>query len=189
MDIFPSYQKFPKNVKFESQESNEKVYYILRKHPITMIPEVFVSIALLIMPLATILIFKDIHSLLQQYIPDSLEIIVILLWYSFVFFLTFEAFLLWFFNVYIITDKRVIDVDFHGLWRKRVSETSLDNVEDATYETNQFLHVIFDYGDINIQTAAEKREFEFHGIPKPGEVHDILTNLVHEYKHKHGSRN
>jgi hypothetical protein len=186
MSIIASFQKFPKNVRFESQETDEKVYYILRQHPITTISWITVSIALLILPVFLIIFLRDIHSLVQSYIPDNLEFISILLWYSFVFFFTFEAFLLWFFNVYIITDRRVIDVDFHGLWRKKVSETSLGKVEDATYETNQFLHVMFDYGNINIQTAAEKREFEFQGIPHPAEVHDLLTNLVQEYNHANG---
>lgn len=168
MNVLPSIQKFPKNLKFESQEMNEAVYYLLRKHPITNMPSVLLIFALLIIPLIVIIMFKDLHQSFIEFIPGNLEITIILLWYSFVFFLSFEAFLLWYFNVYIITDKRVIDVDFHGLWNKRISETSLDHVEDATYETNQFLHVIFDYGDISIQTAAEKGNLIFEVFPTPG---------------------
>lgn len=173
----------PKDITFESQEKGEEVYYLLRRHPVTNLVWVLLSITLLLIPLIILLVFKDYFGILFEYIPSRIGITVILLWYSFVFFLSFRAFLLWYFNVYIITDKRVIDIDFSGLWNKRVSETQLDNIEDATYETSNFLHILFDYGDISVQTAAEKREFEFHSIPNPAIIHDKLTNLIEDYKH------
>jgi len=73
-------------------------------------------------------------------------------------------------------------VDFTGFWGKRISEASLDNVEDATYETNNLLHILFDFGNISMQTAAEKPEFEFKSIPRPALVHDKLTDLVEARK-------
>ncbi len=178
----------PQNFKFESQEKGETIYFILRKHPVVNVWWIVLSIFFSIAPIITY-IYKDTSIVpveLLIVIPKHYWMILIILWYMIVIFFTFEAFLLWYFNIYIITDARVIDIDFHGLWKKRISEASLGNVEDASYSTNSMLHIVFDYGDISMQTAAEQPEFEFKSIPKPGLVHDILTNLAEAYKQKYG---
>ena len=184
-NVFNSIVENPEGVKFESQEPKEKVYFILRKHPITNLGWISTTLILIIMPIAAMALSAKYGIDTFKYIPAKYQAIVLMLWYLVTLFLAFESFLLWYFNTYIITDKRVIDVDFTGLWSKRISEAPLDNVEDATYETTKFLHVLFDYGNIFMQTAAERTEFEFNSIPRPGLVHDKLTDLVDEYKRRH----
>ncbi len=186
--MFNAILKNPTNVKFESQEDDEIIYYVLRRHPIVTVWWILTSIFFLLLPIL-IYIFRDTPIIPQSWlliIPIQYWLILLILWYMVVIFLAFEAFLLWYFNIYILTDRRIVDIDFHGLWKKRISEASLANVEDATYSTDNMLNIVFDYGDVYIQTAAEKPEFEFKAIPKPGEVHDKLTDLAEAYKRKYG---
>lgn len=182
MKFFNSFIEKPKDLHFESQEPQEQVYFILRRHPITNLGWILMSIILISLPLVFMLYSGQFIEDTFQYIPARYQLIGFILWYLLTLLFTFESFLTWYFNVYIITNKRLIDVDFNGFWGKRISEATFDNVEDVTYETSKFLHVLFDYGDIFMQTAAEKTEFEFHSISKPGKVHDILTDLVEDYK-------
>ena len=184
-----SIEEKPTNVKFESQDSDEKLYFLLRRHPITNVPWIILVIFFLLVPPIFLTYFSSSIDKINVYFPEKYQMMAIIFWYLGTLLLAFESFLMWYFNVYIITNKRVIDVDFYGLWRKRISETFLDRVEDATYETTNFIHVLFDFGNIAIQTAAEEREFDFHNIPKPSLVHDKLTDLVEQYKHsKNGAR-
>ena len=44
--------------------------------------------------------------------------------------------------------------------------------------------VVFNYGNITIQTAGEVPEFEFHHVPKPGEVRKEIENEMHRNKTK-----
>lgn len=182
MNIFKSLEEHPKNIHFESQEPGEQVHFLLRRHPITNLKWIIASIAAIIAPPAVMTFLINGVDNPFALIPAKLQLMSIIIWYLLVLLLTFESFLIWYFNVYIITNKRVIDVDFIGFWGKRISEASLDNVEDATYQTTKLLHILFDYGNIFMQTAAEQREFEFHSIPKPGLVHDKLTDLVEQFK-------
>lgn len=187
MAIFNALLRLPTNVKFESQESTEKVHFILRKHPITNLGWILGSLLMIIIPVIAInyLEYNRIDSF--DYVPAKYQLAMILLWYLLTMLYTLESFLVWYFNVYIITDKRIVDIDFRGFWKKRISEASLGNVEDATYQTGHFWHILFDYGDIAMQTAGEKTEFEFSAVPKPGLVHDVLTNLVAEFKNANNS--
>ncbi len=182
MGFFNAFLYKPRNVHFESQEENEEMYFLLRRHPITNLGWIITAIVMLFTPLIVIEVFQYTKFDSFQYFPAQYQVVMILLWYLFTLFYTFESFLIWYFNVYIITDKRLIDIDFRGFWKKRVSEATYDTVEDVSYETNHFWNILFDYGNIFMQTAAEKSEFEFASIPKPGIVHDKLTDLIESFK-------
>lgn len=82
--------------------------------------------------------------------------------------------------MYIITDERIIDVDFYSMIYKSVSEAKLEKVEDVTATTAGFLGAFLNYGNISIQTAAEKREFEFLKVPQPAKVTKFLNELLLE---------
>ena len=184
MKLFKGPLKKNDGVEFESQEPSEKLYFMLRRHPITNLGWILASIIMALAPLVAMSIAVDLQINFFDLVPPEYQVLAILLWYMFTMLIAFESFLIWYFNVYIITDKRLIDVDFTGFWGKRISEASYDNVEDISYSTDKFWHILFNYGDIFMQTAAEQTEFEFHSVPKPGLVHDKLTDLVERYKNR-----
>jgi uncharacterized membrane protein YhaH (DUF805 family) len=184
MKFFSALLEKPNGIEFESQEPREELYFILRRHPITNLGWMITSIIMAFAPLIAMKIAVDMQINFFNLIPPEYQIVAIIIWYLVTMLFAFESFLIWYFNVYIITRKRLIDVDFTGFWGKRISEASYDNVEDVSYSTNKFWHILFNYGDIFMQTAAEQTEFEFHAVPKPGLVHDKLTDLVERYKNR-----
>ncbi len=175
----------PRDVQFESQAPQETLYFLLRRHPVTNVWWIVLVLILILTPPVVLVYFVESREQISAIVPPQYQAVILIVWYLVTLFLAFESFLLWYFNVYIITDQRVIDVDFFGLWKKRISEASLGNVEDATYETTGIFHVMLNYGNIFMQTAAENPEFGFLNVPKPGIVHDKLTDLVEDYKKAH----
>lgn len=87
-------------------------------------------------------------------------------------------FISWYFNVGIITNERIIDVDFHAVIYKEVTETILPKVEDVTAKSGGFFSAIFNYGNVFVQTAGTEANIEFHNVPKPAEVTKIINDLV-----------
>ena len=86
-------------------------------------------------------------------------------------------------HVNIITDKRVIDLDFTSLLSHTSSEARLDKIEDVTHKQIGLISSIFDIGTLYIQTAGAKAEIEFDYIPRPRDVQDILYDLL-DSKHE-----
>ena len=101
----------------------------------------------------------------------------IILWYLFVIAYILEKFLSWYFNVYIITNYRIIDTDFYSLLFKHISEARYNRIEDITYTQGGILQSIFDYGDVSIQTAAEVPEIRFELVPQPSRVVRVLDEF------------
>jgi membrane protein YdbS with pleckstrin-like domain len=164
----------PEKVNFETREKKEKVVLLLRRHFVTNIKWIFLSIVMLFAPLILV-IFP-----LITFLPGNYQFIVVLIWYLITIAYILESFLNWFFNVNIVTDERIVDIDFHNLIYKEVSDAKIERIQDVTYKMGGVLRTVFNYGDVFIQTAAEVPSFEFLGIPKPDQVAKVLQDLMME---------
>ncbi|PIR43027.1 hypothetical protein COV24_04865 [candidate division WWE3 bacterium CG10_big_fil_rev_8_21_14_0_10_32_10] len=177
MNVFTAFMEKPENVRFATQEPGEKIIFVLRRHFITNFGWIFFSILGLILPVFYMQYSLD-NPETMQFIPSNLENTFIIAWYVVDLIYVIERFITWYFNVYIVTDRRVIDIDFVPLFQKRISEATYANVEDTSFSMNNLFQTIFNYGDVFMQTAAEKREFDFHDVPNPSIVQDKISNLA-----------
>lgn len=172
---FAAYAPKPLNIHgFDSQLEDEQVLLLLRQHPITQVGKLLVIIGMLFFPF--LFPFADFYGAL----PGRFQIATLLLWYLITLAYTLESFLSWFFNAYIITDERVIDIDFLSLIYKNISAAKIDNIEDVTATTGGALRAIIDYGTVKIQTAAAVGEFEFENVPQPNKVTQFLNEMMIE---------
>ena len=172
--IFTSFYSFgykPKGVKFETQDDGEHVVLFLRKHPITNLKWLIIAFALFIFP-SILSLLPGINSVPAQY-----QIVGVLIWYAITITFTLQSFMKWFFDVLIVTDERIIDVDYYDLISKEITDASLDKIQDVTYKVSGVAKTIIDYGDVLVQTASEIPNIDFVAVPKPAIVVKILQNL------------
>lgn len=87
--------------------------------------------------------------------------------------------LLWLFNVGIVTDQRVLDVDYFNIIQKSVNATTLEEVSDVGAKTNGFIRSLFNYGDVLVQTAGPASDIDFRAVPQPAEVVSIINEMMH----------
>ena len=176
---FSSYCYYPDGIKFVGKDTNERIVLFLRRHPITNVPWIIISILLFAAPM----VLSEFPLL--DFLPDNFKFIAILSWYLIAIAYTFESFLDWFFSVYIITDERIFDVDFVNLIYREISEANLDQIQDVTVTMGGVVRTIFNYGDVFIQTASETARIEFEALPHPDQIAKILRELrVEEEKEK-----
>ena len=169
-----SFAAKPRWTAFSTQAPDEEILLLLRKHPLTQLGWIFVAIVIAVIPV----IFSGIPFL--EFLPPLYHFAVVLGWYMLLAGFVMESFLTWYFNVYIITDERIIDVDFLSLIYQNISSAKIDNIEDVTATKGGALRSVFDFGKVQIQTAAEKREFEFEDVPHPSKVTKLLNELMIE---------
>jgi len=174
-NFFKSFIPKPNNISINIQDRDEKIVLILRQHLITQVNKVFVLIMGLIL-IPAVLRFAGFMDALPSQFASAFNIF----WMILAFGLITRSFLSWFFNVYVVTDERVIDVDFHSVIYYNVSSAKIENIEDVTTKTVGPLAAIFNYGTILIQTAGEKNEFEFEHVPQPAKVTKLLNELILE---------
>lgn len=162
----------PENVHFIDQDPEEKIILFLRWHPITNLGWILTALFLFLGPsfLGSFSIFST--------LPLNYRFIVVLLWYLIATAYTYEKFLHWYFSGFLITNKRVVDIDFINLIYREISFASLEKIQDVTIKSGGGLMAIFNYGNVFIQTAGEIPNVEFEKIPKPDKVVKVLKGLL-----------
>jgi len=170
-NIFSAYCYYPDHVNFSSADNQEKVVLMLRRHPITNLKWVLSVFFLSFIPI-----------LLPGFIPENflpLEYILVisLSWYLLLSAFTLERFLAWFFNVNIVTDERVFDVDFTTIFHREITDANLDQIQDVTVEVGGAVQTFFHFGDVVIQTAGETPRIRFEMVPDPDRVAMVLREL------------
>lgn len=165
----------PPGAVFVNQHAREKILLVLRQHPIVNVGWMLITFALVLAPF---LVFPLLP--LFDFLGAEFKFFAMIGWYLLVSAYVIEHFLYWYYNIYIITDERIIDIDFISLIYRQVSEAKIDKIEDVTAATSGLFAGIFNYGNVTIQTAAEKREFEFQRVPQPATVTKFLNELMLE---------
>ncbi len=166
---------------FEERDSDEKVILVARPHWFTNVSWIITAIALVIAP--SLLKFVP----LVNGIPAKFQMLGIMAWYLVTFAFAFEKFLSWYFDVYIITNERVIDINFNNLLDKKFSEAKLTMIQDITSKVSGVGQTMFNYGTVFIQTAAEVPEIDFEMVPNPEKIIKVLQ-VLRESDHRGRNR-
>lgn len=168
---FSAFSYYPDRANFVTQDPEEKIVLLLRRHPITNLRWIIIAALLIIAPF-----FLTAFPIID-FLPIRFQTIAIISWYLLVVTFIFEQFLNWFFNVYIVTDERIVDVDFVNLVYREISDANIDQIQDVTAQMSGAVRTVVNYGDVVIQTAAEIPRIELEDVPYPDRVSRILRDL------------
>lgn len=172
-----AYYKDP-NITFKDQEEGETVLLLLRRHLVTNLWWILMTAALSFLPVVVIFGKLLPPTLDLTTLPFNYILIIILTWYLFVLGFILINFMDWFFNVDLITNKRLVDMDYVNLLFFKSSETNYSKIEDVSYHVSGLLQVSFNYGDVSFQTAGTEENFDLTEVPNPAGVHDLITDLM-----------
>jgi len=147
--------------------ADEKIQAILHHHPITYLKQ-FIIAALLIL-LAFFMMFYFL-SLGRIGAALFLALLVTGIFYG------SREFFIWYNNVFIITNERVVDTDQKGFFHKTVSEIGYDKINDISYSVHGFVQTIFKLGTIKIQATGAT--LILRNLKQPGQINQLLVGLI-----------
>jgi uncharacterized membrane protein YdbT with pleckstrin-like domain len=175
--VLSSYLIKPYGIHFETQETEEEILIFLREHPIVNVGWITMAIILILLPLTLIpLLMNDL--LFLKNLPPGYYVVLPFLWYLGIFGYIFTNFMQWYFNVYIVTNKRVVDIDWYNLLYKKLASAQLEKIQDVNYLQGGLVESFFDYGSIHIQTAGTEPNFDFEHIPQPDHVVREINEIL-----------
>ncbi|MFA5880349.1 MAG: PH domain-containing protein [Candidatus Margulisiibacteriota bacterium] len=88
--------------------------------------------------------------------------------------------IVWRFTAVVVTNRRIIDYDQHGLFVRQLSEAPFINVQDISLSQRGVLALLLNYGTIKIQTASANNVLELAYIRQPRQVQEILVELKNQ---------
>lgn len=177
LSLFPALFDHPSNIHFAQQEVDEKIELMLRQHFVTQIPWIIISILALFLP-KLVIVYSSYLGLGQfSNIPLQIALSLVILWYLLILAYITEKFLHWYFNIYIVTNQHLVDINFHNLLNRDVVEIRLEEVQSGKSHIRGIFGSLFNYGDVIIETAAERQNIQFLAVPKPDFVADRIQDL------------
>ncbi len=167
---------------FPGQAEEEQVALFIRRHwmaflPwILMTPVVFTG-GILLAVWSWISITPDNGSGVTNIEAQALIITGTAIFLLSLLFLYLRAWMSYYLDVTIVTERRLIDIEQEGIFGRSVAEQSLLRVQDVSARQNGFFHHFLNYGNLYVETAGEQPNFELHNLPRPNEVAKTIINL------------
>lgn len=159
-------------------EEGEKIVLEVRRHWIYLAGEITTLVIVMFLP---IFLFNVLESLALIDFSDSglaLYLFGSALWMLILWIAIFVGWTNYFLDVWLITDRRLIDIEQESLFSRHIAECRLVSVEDVVVETRGVLASLLNYGDLRIQTAGDVPAFQIGTIPHPARVKNIISGLV-----------
>lgn len=175
MGLLTTFCRNPKGITFENQEEDEEIILFLRRHLVTNVPWVATTLALLIVPFFLPLILSFVGN---EFILSPYWVIGLGFYYLAIIGYAILQLTAWFYNVGIVTNLRVVDIDLNGITNRNVASATIQDIVHIDYEQRGFLQSFFNFGDIYMQTQGMKQNIEFLSVPKLSTASDIITGLL-----------
>jgi membrane protein YdbS with pleckstrin-like domain len=162
----------PARLRFNDQDPDEKIFLFTRPHLITNLKWFLLVVLMALVPPFAFIFLNF------SFVPINFRFVGFLIWYLLTFAFAFERFLVWFFNVEIVTNKRILDVNIPNILFRDITQTPLDKIQDITAETAGFIGSLLGFGDVRVQTAGSIPEIKFEAVPRPNKISQMLNDLL-----------
>ncbi len=156
---------------------NEKVLLTLHRHWFDLLSHLFMAFVLVFALFAG---FFVLPFMLPTLIAGQNETIFLFIETLMLIFCWLYAILTWidvWFDTWIITSERIVNIEQKGLFAREISELSFSKVQDVTSEVDGIVRSVLNYGDVFVQTAAEQERFRFRNVPDPVNIKSLIMKL------------
>lgn len=175
--LFSAFRKDPDGIDFQDKENDEKIILFIRSSFITNIRWIFFGSLLIILPLFLPFLLKAFPNPLP-FLPGRFYFFISAFYYLVVATYWYINFISWYFNISLVTNKRVISIEFSNLVYKDVAATKINLVQDVSFAQIGAIRTFFDYGDVLVQTAGTLDNFTFESSPQPENIVHIAEDLI-----------
>lgn len=164
---------------FPSQEPDENIVLFKRKHWFLFLMIFLILLGMLLLPAIAITISIKYYPIFFQGSVINILVILASMYLLFLCGAGLLSFINLYFDIFLLTNKRIIDINQKGLFHRSIDELDLLHVEDVSSKVTGIFGTFFDFGTVEIQTAGTVRNFIFQGVPHP---RAICRKILSEYK-------
>lgn len=164
-------------------KEDEQIVAIVRHHWWVLFREVVGIVFLFILPFFILPMFFAFSTQngTPPSVPGGVVIFFACLWTLMLWHLLFVRWTDYYYDIWVITNRRVVDIDQQGLFKRSTATLlTLDHIQDIEASLNGVIGNIFNFGNVTVQTAAARREFIIEEVPSPNGV----VKMIQEAKHQ-----
>jgi membrane protein YdbS with pleckstrin-like domain len=163
-------------------DRHEHTIITVRRHWFILLIEIVGVMILLFVPLILVYLYialaqaSPLFQLPLFAIPASTYIFLGSLWTFLMWVRLFSVWTDYYLDTWIVTTKRIIDIDQEGFFRRSVGSFPIVRIQDVSFRQDGVLASLLDYGTLHVETAGSNtEEFRIEHIPNPRGLRDIIN--------------
>lgn len=172
-------------------KEHERVVAVIRHHWFVLFKEVFGIAILFLLPFFMIPLFWAL-AVDAGSVPEVSGGVVLFfgaMWAILMWNFLFSKWTDYYYDIWVITNWRIVDIDQAGLFKRSVATIlTLDHIQDVESQTLSVVGTFLNFGNVQVQTAAAKREFIITDVPNPNSVVQIIREAQAEKAKIFGSQ-
>lgn len=155
--------------------SDEKIILKARKHWFTLLSQLITMVIMAVLPFLFYSVVSNFNFIPgnQLYLLFAIEP----MWVLFIWLMFCKFWVSYYLDVWVVTDKRIIDIRQKGFFNREVSTIRLEKVQDITVKVSGVIRSFLHFGTIIVQSAGELEEFIMTDIANPYDVKNTITKL------------
>ena len=176
---------------FNDFKDQERVVMIARHHWWILFREVFVLVILFLVPfflIPLVFMFAVQGGTAPSNVPGGVVLFFSAAWALVMWNLIFARWTDFYYDIWVITNWRIIDIDQKGFFNRQISTLlTLDHIQDIETTTSGIIGSVLNFGHVQVQTAAARDEFEFNDVANPTSVDETIRAAQEEELRLFGS--
>lgn len=164
----------------------EKIILIARRHWIVVAPQAIalplLAVAPIILPRLVAAVFPNFGDFISQTAASPVSQFLLLSWIFLLWVFFFITWTSYYLNMMVLTEGHVIDIEQKGLFKRDVVTLALKNIQDIKVETIGLLPAIFNFGNLEIETAGAVREAVLKNLRNPNGVKESVLRSIESAK-------
>lgn len=158
-------------------DKNESIIFEIRKHWIMLWTPLIILGIFALFPLLIVPVFFTAGASIKLM---ALATFFIALFYFIIWIACFIVWTNFYLDVWVVTNHKILSVDQQGLFSRSTSIIHLDKIQDINFRVTGILASIFDYGDLEVKTAAHTHDqgFLMRGIPNPSLIQAKINEAL-----------
>jgi uncharacterized membrane protein YdbT with pleckstrin-like domain len=165
------------NYHFADKREDEDLIAVIHRHWFNILQNFSMVFMMTLLLIGSYAILPALFPILTDANYQALIVFAESLFAMMIWILFFLIWIDYYFDVWIITSKRIVNIEQRGLFSREVSEVELDKIQDVSAEILGIIPTFLNYGDVQIQTAAEQEKFLFVKVADPYKLKSIIMNL------------
>ncbi len=160
-------------------EPKEQILMVIRRHWYALTRHAAVLGSLVFIPFVLLYLAQTLgFYLLKPEIRSAAYFVLTI----YVLGLLLYAFIVWtdyYLDVWIITDKRLVDIEQRGLFSRTISELPMSKVQNVTMEVPGFISTVLRFGNLKVETASQST-FIIRDVPDMYRAKDLILKYAHQ---------
>lgn len=161
-------------------EEGEHIVAKVHRHWIFIAARIAGLAVMLVLPWVVVVLLARVNILSLVGATTSSYIVLWALWGLVLWGVFWQFWTTYYMDIWVITNKRIIDIDYLRLFDSNIAMLRLERVQDITTHVQGVFGTLLKYGKVVVQTAGSDKEFVMNQIAHPELLRDIISKQVGE---------